>query len=80
MAAAAGAVANAAVAIALVAGGVAVGLVFGQKHFVGALALGLAPALLLGRRSLGAPLLTFAVMEWIALQAHAWRNRRRRLL
>jgi hypothetical protein len=77
---AAGFMANAAVAIALVGGGIAVGLVFGQKHFVGALALGLAPALLLARRSLGAPLFTFALMEWVAIQAHAWRNRRRRLL
>jgi hypothetical protein len=76
----AGVVANAAIAITLFAGGVAIGLVFGQKHFVGTLALGLAPGLILARTSLGAPLIALAIMEWFAIQAHAWRNRRRRLL
>ena len=76
----AGVVANAAIAITLVAGGVAIGLVFGQKHFVGTLALGLAPALILASRSLPAPFMALGAMEWAAVQTHAWRNRRRRLL
>jgi hypothetical protein len=66
--------------LAMVAGGVAIGLVFGQKHFAGTLAFGLAPALILSRDSLIAPVIALALMEWTASLAHAWRNRRRRLL
>ncbi len=68
------------IAIPLLIGGVAIGLVFGQKHFVGTLVFGLAPAVVLAHFSLRAPFLALVLMESAAIQAHNWRNRRRRLL
>jgi len=76
----AGVVANVLIGLTLVAGGLAIGLAFGQKHFVGTLALGAAPALILARTTIRGPIMALAIMEWVAIQAHAWRNRRRRLL
>ena len=68
------------IGLLLIAGGIAIGVAFGQKHFVGTLVLGLAPALILARTSLRAPLFALLVMDWTAARASAWRNRRRRLL
>ena len=69
-----------AIAIPLVIGGVVIGLVFGQKHFAGTFVFGLAPALVLAHFSLRGPFLALVLMESAAIQAHAWNNRRRRLL
>ena len=67
------------VALLVISGAVA-GCVFGPKHFVGALVVGLMPALVLGRSSLAQPLLALLIIEWTARQTSSWINRRRRLL
>lgn len=64
----------------LIVPGLAAGRLFGQKHFVGGLVLGLIPALLLARSSLAQPLVALFIIEWTARRTSAWVNRRRRLL
>ena len=73
-------VANAILVALLAVAGAVAGLVFGQRHFVGALVLGLAPAMVLARVSLRAPFLALAIVETSAALASGWVNQRRRLL
>lgn len=60
--------------------GLVAGRLFGQKHFVGGLVLGLLPVILLGSSSLVHPLLAIVIILWTARQTSAWVNRRRQLL